>query len=128
VYTTTYAQRMISSAWNSMTDGSVIPSAPPGRPSQGPRPWRTPEALNPILSGISRPRYAALRLAARRCSRPPLRAGGAALAASKQRPPAEAGGREGGAKMPLVFPIRTPRERIDNSTGNNINWSITVHQ
>jgi hypothetical protein len=30
-------------------------------------------------------------------------AGDAASAASKRRPPAEAGGREGGAKMPLVF-------------------------
>jgi hypothetical protein len=34
-------------------------------PSQGPRPWRTPEALTaPILSGMSRPRYAEPRAAA----------------------------------------------------------------
>jgi hypothetical protein len=36
----------------------------------------------------------------------PQRAGNAALAARGQRLPAEAGGDSGGAKMPLVFPIR----------------------
>src|SRR5215470_16196131 len=53
----------------------------------------TPEAsASRILSRLSSPRLAALRLAARRCSRPPLRAGDAALAASEQRP-AQAGQR-----------------------------------
>jgi hypothetical protein len=43
----------------------VCPQAPLSfGPSQGPRPRRTPEALTaPILSGMSRPRYAALRRA-----------------------------------------------------------------
>ena len=76
----------------------------PQRPFQGPRPWRTPEALtDPILSGMSRPRSAARRLAACRCSRPPRRAGGAANAASTPRPPVEAGGGSGGEKVALYF-------------------------
>jgi hypothetical protein len=37
----------------------------------------------------------------------PRRAGNAAIAAREQRLPAEAGGDSGGAKMPLVFPIRS---------------------
>jgi hypothetical protein len=45
----------------------------------------------------------ALRLAARRCNRPPLRAGGAARAVSTQRPPVEAGGGSGGAKKWLCI-------------------------
>ena len=51
-----------------------------------------------------RPPNAALvcegHLAVRRCGVLPLRAGGAAIAAREQRPPAEADGGSGGAKMP----------------------------
>jgi hypothetical protein len=49
------------------------------------------------------PRYALLRAALWQAT---AGAGDAASTASKRRPPAEADGREGGAKMPLVFPIR----------------------
>jgi hypothetical protein len=67
----------------------------------------TPAALPyPILSYLSRPRLAALRLAAGRCGRPPLGARDAASAASKRRPPAEAGGRGGEAKKGFILPIR----------------------
>jgi hypothetical protein len=74
---------------------------PPRLPQRTvPRPWReeTPEALPyPILRRLSRPRLAALRLAASCGGVRPPRAGGAASAASTQRPPVEAGGGSGGA-------------------------------
>jgi len=42
---------------------------------------------------MSRPRIATPRFAARRCGKESLRAGDAVLAASEQRPPAQAGQR-----------------------------------
>ncbi len=86
----------------------IAPSqrSPTGRPKTlDPRDTsQTPPDLT--RHGMSRPRSAAPRLAASRCGRPPLGAGAAALATREQRPLAEAGGRSGGAKMPLVCPIR----------------------
>jgi hypothetical protein len=79
-----------------------LPAFPDG-PSQGPRPQRTPAALtDPILSGMSRPRYAVLRRAVRRGGVLPRRAGGAAGAMSERWPAAEMGGGSGGAKKWLV--------------------------
>src|SRR4029453_5905157 len=53
-----------------------------------PAPRETDEAAaSPLLSGLSRPRYAALGLAASHCGRPPLRAGRAPA------PPARSGHR-----------------------------------
>ena len=61
------------------------------RPSYRETPETSP---HPILSRMSRPRIAALRLAASRCGRQPLGTGAAAIAASEGRPAA------GGAGMP----------------------------
>jgi hypothetical protein len=84
------------------------PLAFPDGPLRIPCSRSTPDALpSPILSGMSRPRLTAPRLAVRNCGVLPPRAGGAASTASEQRPLAEAGGDNGGAKMPLVFPIRS---------------------
>jgi hypothetical protein len=54
---------------------------------------------------MSRPRKAVPRLAANRCGELPPRAGGAAGAASGQRPATEAGDRGGGLKSAFIFPI-----------------------
>jgi hypothetical protein len=59
------------------------------------------------LEALSRPRFAARRRAARRCDRQPLGAGAAAITASEGRPPAEARGAGGGAKMAFECPILT---------------------
>jgi hypothetical protein len=91
---------------------SISPQLSQDGPSQGPRPRRLPEALTaPLLSGMSRPRSAAPRLAAHHSGRSRRRAGGAASAASEQRPSAQAGSGEGEAKRPLVFPIRLTSHR-----------------
>jgi hypothetical protein len=79
-----------------------------------PRPWHeeTPETLpSPILRHMSRPLYTAPCLAARRFCRQPPRAGGAAGAASGQRPPAEAGGRGDGVKRAFILPIRMSKSK-----------------
>jgi hypothetical protein len=90
--------------WSPVGDAAQCPPSFPNGPSQGPRPRSTPEALtDPILRGMSRPRYAALCRAARRCSRQPRRAGGAASTASQQWPPVEAGGGSGRAKKWLCI-------------------------
>jgi hypothetical protein len=60
---------------------------------------------SPLLSGLSRPRYAAPRRAARRFGKQPRHAGGAAGAVSEPRPPAEAGSGGGEAKMAFKMPI-----------------------
>jgi class 3 adenylate cyclase len=72
-------------------------------------PQATPESsASRILICMSRPRIAASRLAARRCGRPQLGAGAAAIAASEQRPPVEAGGAGGEVKMAFEIPILPP--------------------
>jgi len=81
---------------NSALCAQSIPQLAQDGPSQSPR---TPE--NPCgAHGLHPERYVqtALRLAARRCSRQLLYAGGAAITASKQRLPVEAGDGSGGAK------------------------------
>jgi hypothetical protein len=87
-------------------------------PSRDPQPRETSQTQPYlILSRLSRPRIAALCLAARRYGRPLLHAGGAAIAASEGRPPAGNAGmlqgrfrglrpRGDGAKMAFVLPIR----------------------
>jgi hypothetical protein len=86
----------------------IVRGAPP-RPSLPiravSRPWHeeTPEARPEILSGRSRLRSTARRLAVRHCGVLPPRAGGAAGAASEPRPPTEAGGGDGGAKRALNY-------------------------
>ena len=82
---------------------SRAPTTSPNSPSRFPAVPRPPNrqthefSASPILSGLSRARIAAPRLAARRFRRPLRHAGGAAGAASGQRPPAEAGQRRVGA-------------------------------
>ena len=102
-------------------------AAPGGLRRRGCQPWRerrvspaltvlappfaleTDEAsASPLLSGLSRPRYAALGLAASHCGRPPLRAGRAASAASAPRPPAKAGGRGVAGKKWLCISYPSP--------------------
>jgi hypothetical protein len=55
---------------------------------------------------MSRPRWAALRLAESRCGGLPQRAGDAAIAVGEGWPPAEACGRGDGAKKAFILPIR----------------------
>lgn len=80
---------------------------PPASPDGGCRDALEPG--NPCVLGLTHPQrdvQTTLRRAARRCSRQPRRAGGAANAASTQRPPVEAGGgRVAGRKSGVVPPI-----------------------
>ena len=93
-----------SPSWLEMPFEIVLPSFS-RRPAPRPSHRNTPDpSASRILSRTSRPRMAAPRLPAIDCGVLPPRAGGAAIAASAPRPPVEAGGGSGGAKMPLVFP------------------------
>jgi hypothetical protein len=77
---------------------SCLPKPPLPRPS----PRTTLEASpSPIPRGMSRPRWAALRLAESRSGRLLQRAGDAAIAAGEGWPPAEACSRGDGAKKAL---------------------------
>jgi hypothetical protein len=91
-----------------------IEDPPPAFPTGRSEVLEIPEAsADPLLSGLSRPRSAALCLAARRGGRPPRRAGRAASAARKPRLPAEAGDGEGGVKMPFKLPMRVDYNSCD---------------
>ena len=91
------------------SDDAALIMAPRFPKSAFPRPSPpgTLETLpSPLLSVLSRPRWASLRLATSRSAVLPLGAGVAAFAASEGRPPAEACGGGGGAKMAFGLPIR----------------------
>jgi hypothetical protein len=91
----------IGTRWVRLWDGPpYFPKPPFPRPS----PQGTLEAsASPILRSMSRPRFAALRLAVRRSGSLPLRAGAAAIAASEGWLPAEACGWVAARKCHLDF-------------------------
>ena len=93
------AGQIASAVWNQFDAPPSLPKSPFPRLS----PQGTPEALpSPILSCLSRTRFAALRLVASRSGSQPL------------GQPAAACGRSGGAKSGFVFPIRS--RTVENLT------------
>ena len=76
----------------------IVPPACPDGPPRDPRPQRTlKSSASPLLLCLSRPRYAALRLAAGRSGGLPQRAGGAAIGSGRRR--GHWGGRDWGFDM-----------------------------
>jgi hypothetical protein len=93
-----------SPCWRGVGMMAALKSSPPSFEPAVPRPWHeeTPEAsASPLLSSMSRPRLAALRLAASGGGVLPPRAGEPPAGAGEGRLPATAGA----AKRPFKLPI-----------------------